>query len=95
MIAQVFRLPAYAEGTETPQVAQDAAKRQRDVEGCEGIFIMRNRASQDMLAVTLWRDEAAMKAGAGYQQEEIGEAQKLNPSMQVPSPQIYEVVAHG
>ena len=96
MIAQVFRLPPPPQGTpENRQIAQDAAKRQRDVEGCEGIVIMSHRATGENLAVTLWRDEAAMNAGAGYQQDEISDAKKLNPSMKVPTPEIYEVVAHA
>lgn len=99
MIAQVFRMPSPPQGVEgspeTQQFAQDAAKRQRDVEGCEGIFIMANRATGETLAVTLWRDEAAMQAGSGYQSDEIAEAKKLNASMQVPSPEVYEVFANA
>ncbi len=99
MIAQVFRFPSPPQGVEgspeTQQFAQDAAKRQRDVEGCEGIFMMANRSSGETLAVTLWRDEAAMRAGTGYQSDEIAEAKKLNPDMQVPTPEVYEVFARA
>ncbi|HET6873398.1 MAG TPA: hypothetical protein VFH70_01375 [Acidimicrobiales bacterium] len=99
MIAQVFRLPSPPQGVEgspdTQQFAQDAAKRQRDVEGCEGILIMASRATGETLAVTLWRDEAAMKAGSGYQSEEIEEARRRNEAIQVPSPELYEVFAHA
>jgi hypothetical protein len=96
MIAQVFRIPAPPQGAPVDQqIAVDAAKRQRDIEGCEGIVILSHRGTGENLAVTLWRDEAAMKAGSGYQQEEISDAKKLNPSMQVPSPELYDVMAQA
>jgi hypothetical protein len=100
MIAQVFRMgppPAGAQqgSEEAQQFAQDAAKRQRDVDGCEGIFMMSDPSTGEGLAVTLWRDEAAMKAAAAYQEEEISSAKKLNPSMVVPAPTVYEVFAHA
>jgi heme-degrading monooxygenase HmoA len=99
MIAQVFRMsgpPPGAQPSEEMQgIVRDTAKRQGDVEGCEGILMMRNPATGENLHVTLWRDEAAMKAGARYQDEEIANAKKRNPSMEVPAPTIFEVFAHA
>jgi hypothetical protein len=94
MIAQVFRIPAAPGGGPAGNL-QDVAKRQRDVDGCEGIYIVGNSSAGDILAVTLWRDEAAMRAGAGYQEEEIASAKQANQAMDVPAPTIYEVLAHA
>jgi len=100
MIAQVFRVPGPPPGVQPPEQGpidlQDVAKRQRDVEGCEGIYIMGSPSAGDgLLAITLWRDEAAMKAGTGHQEEEIASAKQANPSMDVPAPTIYQVLAHA
>jgi hypothetical protein len=46
-----------------------------------------------MLAVTLWRDEAAMEAGATHQKEEIANAEQAG--IEVPTPTIYQVLAHA
>ena len=101
MIAQVFQMPPpraelqEADVEEATRFAQDAAKRQRDVDGCEGIFMMANPSTGEGLAVTLWRDEAAMKAAASFQEEEIASAKAQNPGMDVPAPTVYEVFAHA
>jgi len=101
MIAQVFQMPPpqaelqQAEVEEATRWAQGAAKRQRDVDGCEGIFMMANPATGEGLAVTLWRDEAAMKAAAGFQDEEIARAKAQPGGVEVPAPTVYEVFAHA
>jgi len=82
MIAQVFRLPGPPPGAQPPEDGPmnlpDVVKRQRAVDGCEGIYIMGSPSTGDgMLAITWWRDEAAMKAGAWYQEDEIASAKRL------------------
>jgi hypothetical protein len=94
MIAQVFITSGGSDGAEvTPDVAEQIAKRQRDVPGCEVIYMMADPSTREGIAFTLWRDEASMKAGAGYQAQEIADAQKANPSMEVSAPRVYEVIA--
>jgi hypothetical protein len=83
-----------AEQTESMQkFVQEIAVKQRAVDGCEGIFIMAGAPGEDLLSVTLWRDEAAMKGAAGQQADDIAAARERNASLQVSEPKIYTVVA--
>ena len=100
MIAQVFRIPGPPPGAQPPDQGpvnlEEVVKRQRAVDGCEGIFIMGEPSTgEGLLAVTLWRDEAAMKDGAAYQEDEINSAKQANPVMDVPAPTVYQVLAHA
>jgi hypothetical protein len=99
MIAQVRTLPGpdtqpSAEQAEAGRkVAQEACDRQRAVDGCEGVVVLGSPGAPS-LALTFWRDEAAMKAGASAQAEEISAAQQANPAMpHIPEPEVLEVLA--
>jgi hypothetical protein len=45
------------------------------------------------VAFTLWRDEAAMRAGEGYQAEEFAHARQTSGSLQISPPKVYQVIA--
>ncbi len=96
MIAQVWRpsprdMPEQQE--QARKLAEDAAAKQRAIDGCEAIYILRAPGGV-FLALTLWRDEAAMKAGAGQQAGNIAAAQQqIDSSIHVGEPEVYEVVA--
>ncbi len=96
MIAQVWRpsprdMPEQQE--QARKFAEDAVVKQRAIDGCEGIYILRAPGGV-LLALTLWRDEAAMKAGAVRQAANIAAAQQqVNSSIHVGEPEVYEVVA--
>ena len=98
MIAQVWRpsprdMPEHREQART--FAEDAAVKQRGIDGCEGIYILRAPGGV-FLALTLWRDESAMKAGAAQQAANIAAAQQhIDSSLHVGEPEVYEVVANA
>jgi hypothetical protein len=99
MIAQVRTLPATDTQPTADQVeagrkaGQEACTRQRAIDGCEGVVVLGNRGVPS-LALTFWRDEAAMKAGAADQADEIASAQQANPAMpHIPEPDVLEVIA--
>ena len=93
-IAQVFTAEAN-EGLPTPVALEEVAKRQMAVDGCEGVYIFGDPATGENISFTLWRDEAAMKAAAAYQEEEIANAKNATPAVQVGAPKIYQLLASG
>jgi hypothetical protein len=74
---------------------EELVKRQVAVDGCEGLYCFGDPATGEGISFTLWRDEAAMKAAAAYQEEEIANAKNATPAVQVGAPKIYQLLASG
>jgi hypothetical protein len=95
-IAQVFTTAGANEGpVAEPGWLEEVVKRQVALDGCEGLYIFGDPATGEGVSFTLWRDEAAMKAAAAYQEEEIANAKNATPAVQVSAPKIYQLLARG
>jgi quinol monooxygenase YgiN len=66
----------------------------RAADGCEGLYVLADPTGGDGVAIVLWRDEAAMNAMRGQQDEHIGAARQENPAIQVGAPKVFEVVTN-
>jgi quinol monooxygenase YgiN len=97
MIAQVFTVsPPAAQGDQEGgpggETAQKAMAETRAADGCEGLYVLADPTGGEGLAVVLWRDEDAMNAMRGQQDEHISAARQQNPDIQVGAPKVFEVI---
>jgi quinol monooxygenase YgiN len=95
MIAQLFTLSPPAQ--EAPEggpgeTAQNAMAETRAADGCEGLYVLADPTGGDGMAIVLWRDEAAMNAVRGQQDDHISAARQQDPAIQVGTPRVFEVV---
>jgi quinol monooxygenase YgiN len=64
----------------------------RAADGCEGLYVLADPSGGEGFAIVLWRDEAAMNAMRGQQDEHISAARQENQAIQVGTPRVFEVI---
>jgi hypothetical protein len=93
MIAQVRdtsgRPGSALEGAQ--KTAGDAARNQRAVDGCEGIYMFGDTTTGQVISFVLWRDEAAMQADLARQEKDLAAAKELDPSITISEGRIYQI----
>ncbi len=93
MIAQVFttKAPAGPIPNEMRKFVEDALAEARTHDGVEGAFSIWDPATGESLAISLFRDQAALDAFQAFSNEKIAEAGGFE-GVEVPAGRIYSEV---
>ena len=91
MIAEVRTIRGPAAQGEPSELAQRAMKETRAADGCEGLYVLTDSRGGDGIAITVWRDEAAMNAMRAKEDEHIRAVRAEAPELAIGAPKVYQV----
>lgn len=76
---------------ERQKVAQAVLDRLRANDGCEGAYIFGDPSTGETISFNLWRDEAALKAAAEHQAQEMAAARA--EGIEISEPKVFQLIA--